>query len=211
MNCPSWVIFCDKRIWDWNRCRVSGTQHKFAAHFSFCQERVTEKFCFMSSWSWPTLTSFGGISSIIVPVLAPNCDKSCPFLALEGCWICLPCLSGYSSPAWICWAGLQSLQRWKKLLSSVCVQLCLHILIFPLPKIGPTLLPEEPWQHLALLAGLSSSLVAALYWSRIQNKLYDIFICCNEIDVISGTFSVSWIQSVTANGQKNAHSRCLCF
>lgn len=147
-------------------------------------------------------------------VLAPNCDKTSPFLTLEGCGICLPCLSGCYWPAWIGHAGLQSHERWKKLLSSLNVQLRLHILIVPLPKIQPTFLLEEPWQQLALLAGLSSSLVAAMYWSKIQhrkNKLHNIFICCNENDMISGTFSVSWIKSVTANGKKSANSRCLCF
>lgn len=108
-------------------------------------------------------------------VLAPNCDKTSPFLTLEGCGICLPCLSGCYWPAWIGHAGLQSHERWKKLLSSLNVQLRLHILIVPLPKIQPTFLLEEPWQQLALLAGLSSSLVAALYWSSIGRTNCTIF------------------------------------
>lgn len=79
-------FFGDKRIQDWNHVRASGKQHKFAAHFSFCQECVTEKFCFMPSWSWPALTTFGGMYSFVLKI------RGCLVLAPVWQQLCVSCL-----------------------------------------------------------------------------------------------------------------------
>lgn len=74
-------------------------------HFSLCQDCMTEKFCFMHGWSWPTLIASGGIYSSSFVVKIPGQQFLAPCGDLTGCPICFSHLSDCFWTAWMVRGG----------------------------------------------------------------------------------------------------------
>lgn len=204
MNCPSWVIFCDKRIWDWNHCYSS--QHIFLFVRNVWQRSSASCPADLGQL-WPLLQEF-------LPLLwryraaRVNAQlwQKLPVSPLGRLLNLLALFVRLLLTRLDCCAGLHSLERWNKLLSSVRVQLRLYIFIVPLPKIGPTFLLNEPLKHLAPLTGCPPLWLQLCIdpGSSIGRTNYTIFssVALKMIWFLA-YFLSDGLNSVTANWQNN--------